>query len=141
MLNLSIGRTALLASVFGLALAASSASAQDYDDSAPVYRASSEEVIVAAPRDRVERSTIGAPIRDVALSRPVRFDDLDLRSEQGAYVLRQRVRHTAERLCRDLDRRYPITVADGPSCYQQAVDDAVDQAETAIDQARDNDND
>jgi UrcA family protein len=141
MLNLSIGRCALLASIFGVALAASSASAQDYDDSAPVYQSSStEEVIVAAPRHRIERSAIGAPIRDVALSRPVRFDDLDLTTDEGAYVLRERVRYTAQRLCRDLDSRYPITVAeDGPSCYQQALDDAMDQAETAIEDARGND--
>jgi UrcA family protein len=138
----TIGRSALLASALGLALAASSAGAQDYNDSAPAYRSTStEEVVVAAPRNRVERSgTTGAPIVDVALQRPVRFDDLDLRTEGGAHMLRERVRFTAQRLCRDLDRRYPITVSGGPSCYREAVDDAMEQAETAIDQAR-SDND
>ena len=131
-------RAALL-SCGGLIVAAIPAAAQDYGApyNAPGYqRDTSEEIVIEAPRHR-ERSEFGAPIRTEALSRPVRFDDLDLSTPYGAHELRDRVRYTARALCRELDRRYPITVSDGqPDCYRAAVDDAMYQADRAIDDAR-----
>src|ERR1700761_7364812 len=69
-------RMALLAGVIGLGFT-TAASAQDYGR--PVYSANGpEEITITAPHRHTERSEIGAPIEDVALSRPVRYDDLDL---------------------------------------------------------------
>lgn len=99
-----------------------------------------EEVIVRAPRYHApERSTIGAPIETVGTSEAVRIDDLDLRSEWGVRALHDRIEHTARVLCRQLDARYPIPASDSPDCYRNAVDDAMYQADQAIDRAQDAD--
>lgn len=92
-----------------------------------------EVVTVTAPHPQQHRrSTIGAPIVNVALSREVRFDDLDLRTYRGAHVLRERVRRTAVALCRDIDDRYLVTQDDDRSCVRDAEYEAMDQAEEAI---------
>ncbi len=111
------------------------ASAQDYDQDSH-YRSGTEEVIVTAPRYHGQRSEIGAPIEDVSMSRDVRFDDLDLRTPYGAHVLRERVRFTAQTLCRRLDQLHPISTADSPPCLRTALDDAMAQADEAIREAR-----
>ncbi|MBS0273537.1 MAG: UrcA family protein [Proteobacteria bacterium] len=130
-------KTALLAGAFAAGLAALPAAAQDYGYGAP--GASPQDVIVQAPRMRhytPQRSTIGAPIVDVGLSAPVRYDDLDLTTDWGVRKLHTRIFVAARRLCQRLDNRYPITVSDGaPSCYRQAVDDAMMQADAAVDRA------
>ena len=122
------------ASVLALAIAPP-ASAQQYDDG-PAYSGPTEEVIVQAPRHHPQRSVIGAPIEDVAISREVRFDDLDLRTSSGAHRLRERVRETARALCQRLDVAYPIATEDSPPCYQSALRDAMYQADGAIHAAR-----
>jgi UrcA family protein len=66
----------------------------------------------------------------------VRFDDLDLSTPRGAHILRVRIRNTARELCSKLDLRYPVATSDSPPCYRAAISDAMDQAETAIAQAR-----
>jgi|HubBroStandDraft_3_1064219.scaffolds.fasta_scaffold264969_2 UrcA family protein len=136
----TLRRLALMgATAFGLALAASSAQAQDYGPYGDGYRSAPppEEIIVTAPRHREERSDVtGAPIRDVALSQPVRFDDLDLRTDWGAHALEERIRTAAHAMCRQLDIRYPISADNSPPCYSTAVADAMDQADAAIAQAR-----
>jgi len=95
-----------------------------------------ESVEVTAPRYHGKRSAIGAEIRDVSLSREVRFDDLDLRSPEGARVLRARIRYTANALCAKLDLRFPVTAEDSPPCYRTAVDQAMYRADEAISDAR-----
>jgi UrcA family protein len=96
-----------------------------------------EEVIVRAPPYHgPQRSEIGAPIEDVSLSREVRFDDLDLRSTSGQDTLRDRIRQTALSLCQEIENRYPVTADGSPPCYRTAFDDAMDQAESAIQNAR-----
>lgn len=92
--------------------------------------------VTAPPYHHATRSTIGAPIRDVSLSQPVRFNDLNLRSAWGARELRHRVRYTARKLCNQLDRRYPISTSDSPPCYRTALRNAMYQANTAIRDAR-----
>jgi UrcA family protein len=134
-----------LAAVF-----ASAASAQEYTYSyhapdAPRYAQGPDDVIVIAPRHRYsnERSDIGAPIGDVGMSRPVRFDDLDLSTPWGAQKLRERVRYTAHALCRRLDAEYPVNAPGEPrdafgsgDCYRDAVADGMSQADEAIGQAQ-----
>ncbi len=126
------------AGALAAALAASSAFAQDYGRGETVsYRtAANEEVTITAPPRGPARSSIGAPIRDVALSSTVAYDDLDLRTRGGAHALRERIRHTARDLCRQLDTRYPITAEGSPPCYRTALADAMVQADAAIDDAR-----
>lgn len=115
------------AATLGLA-AATSASAQDYGD---------EEIQVTAPRHHTTTTDIpGTPIRDVAMSRQVRFDDLDLRTRHGARILRSRIRSTAQTLCRQLEFMHPVATSDSPPCYRMAVHDAMIQVNDAIASAR-----
>jgi UrcA family protein len=93
-----------------------------------------EEVQVIAPR-HIERTSIGAPIENVALSRPVRIDDLDLNARWGVRTLRARISNTAHILCRQMDAMY-VPLSDTPSCYSAAVHRAWRQARAAIDDAR-----
>jgi UrcA family protein len=119
---------------------ASAAPAQEYgyDDTGPgYYDPPPEEVIIEAPRyHHPERSTIGAPIEDVAMSRTVRFDDLDLRTPWGARALRDRISYTARTLCNRMDFMYPVSTSDSPPCYRTAYEDGMAQADAAIAQAR-----
>ena len=124
-------------------LMASSAGAQDYGyqdrgyrDAA--YQPGGEVITVYGPRHHPERDSVtGAPIQDVAISEAVRFDDLDLTTREGAHALRERIKHTASRLCRNLDESYAPSITSTPVCYDQAVNDAMAQADDAIAAARD----
>ena len=131
-------RFGLLASVFGVAIVASAAVAQDYDSSQVAYHNSGDdEVTVYAPhRYQPDRSSIGAPIVNVALSRAVRYDDLDLRTGFGVRKLNERIRYTARVLCQQIHIRYVITEGEQDSCYRETVADAQDRADAAIDHAR-----
>ena len=128
-------RGMLLASAcLSSAVFAMPALAQSYDRDGSAYVP--ENVIVHAPPYRAERSVIGAPIEDVAISREVRFDDLDLSTHYGARELRNRVRETAQGLCNRLNVAYPAPTSDSPPCYQTALKDAMYQADRAIYDAR-----
>jgi UrcA family protein len=127
----------LAATTIGLTLSATPVAAQDYRDAA--YENSMERVIITAPRPPQDRSAIGAPIVDVAISREIRIDDLDLRTGWGVRVLERRVSDAARDLCQRLDLRYPIATSDSPPCYEAAYEDAMAQADAAIARARDED--
>lgn len=131
----------LLAGAFGASLAALPANAQDYPRDGYATYHGAEEVIVRAPRHHPrERSSIGAPIETVSLSEPVRFDDLDLNSDRDVWRLQNRIHAKARALCRRLDVAHPIDVSDTPqTCYRDAVADAMDQLEAAVDQRRGSD--
>ena len=133
-------------------LAATSAQAQDYgypndngrydgryhrDGYRDVsYGDSNEVVTVEVPRHPERDSVTGAPVETVALSQAVRFDDLDLATREGAQVLRERIRQTASQLCRRLGENYVSSSSDGSHCYRDAVDEAMEQADGAIADAR-----
>ena len=134
---------ALLGAAVAVAgFAATAASAQEYTYSYRTgpgyYGPPPEEVIIEAPRyyHPQQRSSIGAPIEDVAMSRTIRFDDLDLRTDWGVYSLRDRIAYTARTLCKRLDFAYPVSTSDSPDCYRTAMDDGMAQADAAIAQAR-----
>jgi UrcA family protein len=129
-------RVALLAGAIGFAFTAA-ASAQEYDryGNQAAYNAPPDEITVYAPRHRPERSAIGAPIEDVAVSQAVRYDDLDLTTDRGIHRLHERIAATARDLCRKLDMTHPIAVSDSPPCYRTAMDRASPQAMAAIDRA------
>lgn len=127
-----------LGGALGLALVASSAGAQEYGPPGPGTYGPPEEVIVTPPPYATHRSAIGAPIIDASLSRPVRIDDLDLRTDWGVRELRSRIRYTASTLCRQLDMMYPVSY-DGDSnrdCYRDAFARGMAQAHDAIRAAR-----
>jgi UrcA family protein len=98
---------------------------------------SNEEVIVRAPPEQgPRRSPITAPILNVSLSREVQVDDLDLNTAWGQNTLRYRVRRTALALCQVLQNRFPIVDERSPPCFRTAFNDAMDQADGAIRDAR-----
>lgn len=127
------------AATLGFLLAASSSQAQDRYAPANTW-GSPEQVYVYGPPRGQERGATGAPIEDLSISRPVRYDDLDLRSSWGAYELRRRIAITSERLCRQLNQFYPTTLyplqTDSYDCYRRALGDAMYQVDMAIARAR-----
>jgi len=129
-------KTIYAALALGSALVATAAGAAPYGPVTPPS-GMDEVITVTAPRPHErQRSSIGAPIVNVSLSREVRFDDLDLRSDRGARELRSRVRHTARALCRQLESQYLVTDDDAYPCTSSAVDGAMQQADEAIESAR-----
>jgi UrcA family protein len=109
-----------------------------------------EENVTANPPDNVfivsppiGRNWFGAPIVDVSISRGIRTDDLNLRTDDGVRQLRGRVFAAAGALCRWMNAMYPIDQNrnSGPwlqasGCYRDAVRNAMKQADSAINAAR-----
>jgi UrcA family protein len=127
--------TLLLAGAFGAVLAASPAFAQDVSG---YGYGQSDEIVVTAPHFHAETSPLNGPIEKVSLSNAVRYDDLDLRTWQGARTLKWRVRMEARNICRTLADAYPVERAVGTSCYKDAVENGTVRADEAIMAARDN---
>jgi len=119
-------------------LLAMPASAQDsrYNDDTVYLNTPDENVEIIQRPYGPAYSKLGAPYKLVSLSKPVRIDDLDLRTRYGVRILRNRIRLTARLLCRDLDERYPVTADYSPPCYKNAVEDAMYRADRAIADAR-----
>jgi UrcA family protein len=132
-----IGRclASVAAGALSLAIFVPSVHAQSYDEDG--YYSNGDEVVVQAPRHYRETSPIGAPIENVSISRVVRYDDLDLRSHWGAEELRSRVNAAASSACDEMDTMHPIATSDSPPCYSTAARDGMDQANEAIERARD----
>jgi len=123
-----------------LSTAALPAIAQDSGNYGPArYQSATEEITVTGPRYHQKRGEYGEPEKNVALSGAVRFDDLDLRTGHGAYMLRERVKTTARTLCRQIDAQYIVDDTQGGHCYRDAVDEAMYRADRAIADARYND--
>lgn len=157
-------KAVLIGSALGFALITTSVVAQENDTGAayssfppaPNSPASSspaapdQETVSAAPPDNVfivsppiGRNWFGAPIVDVSISRGIRTDDLDLRTDDGVAQLRGRVFAAAGALCRWMNAMYPIDQnrQSGPwlqasGCYRDAVRNAMKQADNAISAAR-----
>ncbi len=136
-------RAMALGGTLGLMVIASSAGAQEYGPPAPGSYGPPQEVIVTPPPYVHQRSAIGAPIIDASLSRPVRIDDLDLRTDWGVRELRSRISFTATTLCRQLDMMYPVSYDGGSDqwprnheCYRDAFARGMEQAHGAIRAAR-----
>lgn len=121
----------------GILALGSPVAAQEGSDADPGY---AEQIYVYGPHPAPERSGIGAPVGDVSLSHTVRYDDLDLSTPWGARELRYRIQRTADRLCRQLNQFYPTsfypTYNDSRDCNQEAIRDAMAQADVAIARAR-----
>ena len=130
-MRISFLRSALMTGAF--VLAAAQASAQDYGPPP-----GPEEVPVIAPRIHVEPSKrIDGTPEKLTMSVNVRYDDLNLRTRDGARELRLRVRESARDVCRELFETYPAYQMPGTNCYKDAVQDALVHADEAISDARD----
>ena len=126
-----------IASALALVLGTQTALAQPYGpyhDEDGYYDSSRETVEVIAPRFP-HRTSRGGAIEQVSYSREVRAYDLDLRTPWGADELRSRIRFAARALCEKIDRSYAV-IDDGRSCYYEAVERAMPEADAAIAEAR-----
>ena len=129
----------ICAAAFGLSVAAAPAFAQDSYGPGYSY-GPPEEIYVYPPRPAPEHGFSGANVGTVSISRPIRYDDLDLRTGWGAATLRHRIYVASERLCRQLTQFYPTSVyplqTDSYDCQRRATADAMSQADDAIARAR-----
>jgi UrcA family protein len=91
-----------------------------------------EEITIVAPRvvqrKVVGRTTIGAPIEVISLSRPVSYADLDLSTQEGRAELRKRIENTAKAACKELDVMYPDSMFQPIPAEQNCVKNASSQA-------------
>ena len=130
-------RAAILAGAVGLALAASSANAQDrYDNGA---YANDESIQVIAPRfdTTADGQRLNGPLEKISLSTNVPYDDLNLRTWRGAHELKLRVRDAAQTTCARLAEAYPVQEAFGTNCYKTALQNGELRANSVIRDARD----
>jgi UrcA family protein len=131
---------AFAVSALGLMLAAASpAGAQQYPPTGGYANLGTEEVIVTAPfapRYRVDHNYLNVPLENVALSEPVRYDDLDLRTRDGAHALRMRIRTAVNAVCGQLIDMYPVGEETDSQCYRNALSDSMARADAAIQNAR-----
>jgi UrcA family protein len=120
-----------------LAPATASADAQDNPAGSP------EQVTVSPPQGYQVTPAGLVPIVVVSQSRLVRYEDLDLRTEDGADALRSRIFAAARLICNRLNFQFPATyrgLSDGrpidPNCYRGTINSALPGAEAAITAAR-----
>lgn len=131
----TFARGSALFAAGALMLVAGAAAAQDYDDG---YRNGPDETVtVTAPyhAPTTDNSSL-APTSYTHLSVQVRYDDLDLRTREGARELKERVRDAARDVCEELQDRFPIAMSDSPPCYHKAVEGGMARADNAISDAR-----
>jgi UrcA family protein len=131
--------SAAVAGMAGLLFCAIPASAQEYG----AYGPPTEEVIVTAPpppafqEEYSGRQSLTMPPEKVSLSQAVRYDDLDLRTGQGAHELRRRVVHAARAVCGTLREAYPFhQLTSAQRCYPEAMRSGLVRANEAISDAR-----
>ena len=137
-MSIALCRVTIVTGVLGALFAISPVLARDVDRDVASQTSSTEKIEVYAPHFRVDRSSVNGPVNKIALSRAVRYDDLDLRTARGARELRLRVHDMARDICSQLEEAYPVPEAPGTSCYRTAVKDAMWRADDAIRDARDN---
>jgi UrcA family protein len=97
-----------------------------------------EEVTVVAPRlvrHEAGRTSSGSRVELVSLTRHVSAGDLDLTRHADVLELRKRINDTAREACDYLAEMFPFASAQSPDCVNKAVDDAMAQAQKAIDAA------
>jgi UrcA family protein len=97
---------------------------------------STESIEVFAPRLKVERQPINGTLQKVSLEGPVRYDDLNLRTDEGVAEFRSRITQEAADICARLAQVYPVYAAVGTSCVKDAIEDATIRANRVITQAR-----
>jgi UrcA family protein len=126
----------LLAGVFGAALAASSAGAQEYGPPPGYQSGPPESVIIEAPRFHADSSRLNGPMESASLSNAVSYADLDLRTRYGARQLHRRVWEAAHDMCGQLADAYPVYQLNGTSCVKTAYENGIVRADAAISDVR-----
>jgi len=103
-----------------------------------------DDITVTAPRtfqrQELGRSTTGAPVEQVSLTRTVPHRDLDLTLVSDVRILDARIATTAKEACEQLNRMYPssnYSLRDNKTelqrdCYKDAVREAMKQKDTLI---------
>lgn len=130
----------VLLSALGSALALPSFAQENADPFGPKIM---EEVIVIAPRtvrrEEIDRTSGGARVEEITLTRRVSYADLDLTLHADVQELERRVSAMAEESCGKIAELFPM-VDPEPSheqCIERAVAGAMSQVRTAIDAAAD----
>ena len=96
-----------------------------------------ETVEVIAPRLlKFETQPTNGTLQKASLEGPVRYDDLDLRTDDGVVALRDRIANEAADICAHLAQVYPVYAAAGTSCVKDAIEDATIRANRVIQAVR-----
>lgn len=88
-------------------------------------------------REVTGRSATGARIETRSLSRVVTTEGLDLRYDAAVDELHRRIEYTARASCEELDRSsFDLQLTSDRQCVNEAVRDAMPQADIAVARAR-----
>jgi len=68
----------------------------------------------------------------VAVSLPVSYSDLDLSTAAGVEALKERVKHAARQVCRQIDLRDPGSVDESRACVETAASSALEKVGTVV---------
>jgi len=93
------------------------------------------QITVIAPRlvrQEVGRTSSGAAVDMISLTRHVDYKDLDLRQQVSVAELETRVKEVAEEACAQLARAYPLSDAKTPDCVKDAAGKAMAQVKAAV---------
>jgi UrcA family protein len=114
---------------------------QGFAQQASATPEATEEIRIMAPgeaeRKIVGRTSIGAPIEVISLSRPVSYADLDLRRQADAAELEKRISDAAKATCKQLDATYPESslyqsIPADQDCFKTATSKAMAMAKLVI---------
>jgi UrcA family protein len=98
-----------------------------------------KEVVVEAPRAQVTHESVnGIPSDVITIRHRVSYKDIDISTNSGAEVLKQRIGNAAKDACKQIDTLYHNTYValDLAACEKGATEDAMIQANAAIAGAR-----
>ena len=92
-----------------------------------------ETVTVEAAREvKVAQTTTGIPVSEITVRTRVSYADLDLKTDAGATMLRDRIRDAAASACKEMDVRVPAEGSSLEVCVRDAVKPALAEADKAI---------
>jgi UrcA family protein len=95
-----------------------------------------DEVVVSAQRvvatAVLGRSSSGVPSELVSISFRINYADLDLSKSADVSTLQSRLESAARAGCQQLDKLYPFTPREAPSCLKKALKDSSAQMQNAI---------
>ena len=92
-----------------------------------------ETVTVEAAREvKVAQTTTGIPVSEITVRTRVSYADLDLKTDAGARVLKDRIRDAAAGACKEMDVRVPAEGSSVEACVRDAVKPALAEADKAI---------
>ena len=92
-----------------------------------------QEIIVEAPA-HVETSPTGIPIDVLTVRHAVGYKDIDITTNLGAKVLKQRIEDAAKAACTQIDTLYPnrTILTSTSDCEKAAIHRGMAQADAAI---------